>query len=124
MLPRKTTLTVPSLVLLAAVADAWEFTVYGDGECETTNRPFLFRKAVMIRSAGPNGTVLGGIWLATGKKIRGWQALVYPFQYHEFYGGTNKFVLEISSRVNVSCLRLHDLAYLSHYHRKKKRNAA
>lgn len=36
MLPRKTTLTSLSLVLLATAAKAWDFTIYGDSECETT----------------------------------------------------------------------------------------
>jgi hypothetical protein len=35
MLPRKTTLTSLSLVLLATAANAWDFTIYGDSECET-----------------------------------------------------------------------------------------
>ncbi len=36
MPPRKTTLTSLSLVLLATAANAWDFIIYGDSECEMT----------------------------------------------------------------------------------------
>ncbi|KAL2015355.1 hypothetical protein VTK56DRAFT_5773 [Thermocarpiscus australiensis] len=36
MLPRKTTLTSLNLVLLATAANAWDFVIYGDSECEMT----------------------------------------------------------------------------------------
>ena len=36
MLPRKTTLTSVSLVLLATAANAWNFVIYGDSECESS----------------------------------------------------------------------------------------
>jgi len=36
ILPRKTTLTSLILVLLATAVKVWDFTIYGDRECEMT----------------------------------------------------------------------------------------